>query len=99
MGYGFVICKKTVNGENFYEQYKENEQIYTTNSLDELRSKLDEITMNHPMKYVRAIQNIESSYDTNVTDSLGGGSGSAPVLSDAEIDEIFKEAHKLVYGN
>ena len=41
MSYGFVICKKTVNGENFYEQYKENEQIYTTSSLDELRSKLD----------------------------------------------------------
>ena len=96
MSYGFVICKKTVNGENFYEQYKENEQIYTTSSLEELRSKLDQITMNHPMKYVKVIQNIEHSYDTNVNDSLGSGDA---VLSEAEIDEIFKEAHKLVYGN
>ena len=96
MSYGFVICKKTVNGENFYEQYKENEQIYTTSSLDELRSKLDEITMNHPMKHVKVIQNIEHSFNNDVVDDSGS---SAPVLSEAEVDEIFKEAHKLVYGN
>ena len=97
MSYGFVICKKTVNGESFYEQYKENEQIYTTSSLDELRSKLDEINMNHPMKYVKVIQNIEHSFNNDVVDNSGGSS--APVLSEAEIDKLFKEAHKLVYGN
>ena len=96
MGYGFVICKKTVNGEDFYEQYKENEQIYTTSSLDELRSKLDEISMNHPMKHVKVIQNIEHSFNNTVNDILGNGN---TVLSKAEVDEIFKEAHKLVYGN
>ena len=96
MGYGFVICKKIINGENFYEQYKENGKTYTTSSINELKSKLDEITMNHPMKYVKVIQNIESSYDTNVNDSLGSGDA---VLSEAEIDEIYNAAHQLVYGN
>ena len=96
MSYGFVICKKTVNGESFYEQYKERDEVYTTTSLGELRSKLDEITKDHPMKHVKVIQNIESSFNNDVVDDSGS---SAPVLSEAEIDEIFKEAHKLVYGN
>ena len=97
MGYGFMIYKKTVNGENFYEQYKENEQIYTTTSISELVTKLDEITKDHAIKHVKVIQNIESSYDTNVTDSLGGGGGDT-ILTDAEIDEIYNAAHQKVYG-
>ena len=98
MAYGFMVYKKTVNGENFYEQYKERDEVYSTTSTSELVTKLNEITKDHAIKHVKVIQNIESSYDTNVTDSLGGGSGDT-VLTEAEIDEIYNAAHQTVYGN
>ncbi len=96
MGYGFMIYKKTVDGENFYEQYEERDEVYTTDSLDELRSKLDEINKDYAVKHVKVIQNIESSFDTTVTDNLGGGD---TVLTRAEVEEIFNAAHQTVYGN